>query len=187
MHIVSLIIALQKRASCQFVAFVRFQYPHLVAHLRKNVLFCSKASKVEQALVIGLGAFNLVGVIVLSGMLRDYSLVQQLRGSGLIPFATKILPLLQAYTATFFAIPAFRWFALQQKNAEIEKRNRARLGWVAALERAGLDLRAKLKSAREMAKQTVIGRERVIYSTEKDLAVQDYEAQEWEQRLKERS
>jgi hypothetical protein len=76
---------------------------------------------------------------------------------------------------------------LQQKNAEIEKRNRARLGWVAALERAGLDLRAKLKSAREMAKRTVIGRERVIYSTEKDLAVQDYEAQEWEQRLKERS
>ncbi|CAK9198693.1 unnamed protein product [Sphagnum troendelagicum] len=147
----------------------------------------SKASKVEQALVIGLGAFNLVGVIVLSGMLRDYSLVQQLRGSGLIPFATKILPLLQAYTATFFAIPAFRWFALQQKNAEIEKRNRARLGWVAALERAGLDLRAKLKSAREMAKRTVIGRERVIYSTEKDLAVQDYEAQEWEQRLKERN
>ncbi len=48
------------------------------------------------------------------------------------------------YTATFFAIPAFRWFALQQKNAEIEKRNRARLGWVAALERAGLDLRAKV-------------------------------------------
>lgn len=148
---------------------------------------------------------------------------------------------------------------MQQKNAEIEKRNRARLGWVAALERAGLDLRAKvtnclwhyytipifnnscflissqlglaglvllnqeclgassmhlgsrgwfakhvlivvggfflifwvclvqLKSAREMAKRTVIGRERVIYSTEKDLAVQDYEAQEWEQRLKERS
>ncbi len=67
---ISLIIALQKRASCQFVAFVRFQYPHLVAHLRKNVLFCSKASKVEQALVIGLGAFNLVGVVVLSGMLR---------------------------------------------------------------------------------------------------------------------
>lgn len=148
---------------------------------------------------------------------------------------------------------------MQQKNAEIEKRNRARLGWVAALERAGLDLRAKvtnclwhyytipifdnscflissqvglaglvrsnqeclgassmylrsrswfakhvlivvgaffwggglclvqLKSAREMAKRTVIGRERVIYSTEKDLAVQDYEAQEWEQRLKERN
>jgi hypothetical protein len=70
MHIISLTIALQKQASCQFVAFVRFQYPHLVAHLRKNVLFCSKASKVEQALVIGLGAFNLVGVIVLSGMLR---------------------------------------------------------------------------------------------------------------------
>ena len=51
---------------------------------------------------------------------------------------------LQAYTASFFAIPAFRWFLLQRRNAEIEKRNRARLGWVAALERAGTELRQKV-------------------------------------------
>jgi hypothetical protein len=51
---------------------------------------------------------------------------------------------LQAYTASFFAIPAFRWFLLQRRNAEIEERNRARLGWVAALERAGAELRKKV-------------------------------------------
>lgn len=51
---------------------------------------------------------------------------------------------MQAYTASFFAIPAFRWFFLQRQNAEIEQRNRSRLGWVAALERAGADLRQKV-------------------------------------------
>ena len=53
--------------------------------------------------------------------------------------------LLQAYTASFFAIPAFRWFVLQRRNAEIEQRNRDRLGWAGALERAGADLRQKVK------------------------------------------
>ena len=53
---------------------------------------------------------------------------------------------LQAYTASFFAIPAFRWFLLQRRNAEIEQRNRARLGWVAALDRAGTELRQKVIS-----------------------------------------
>ncbi|KAG0567989.1 hypothetical protein M758_7G174500 [Ceratodon purpureus] len=146
----------------------------------------SKASKGEQALVIGLGALNLAGVVILSSLLRDYSVLQSLRGSGLIPFAAKALPFLQAYTASFFAIPAFRWFLLQRRNAEIEKRNRARLGWVAALERAGTELRQKLRSARDSAKRTVLGRDRIIYSTEKDVSAQDYEAQDWEQRLKER-
>lgn len=52
----------------------------------------------------------------------------------------------QAYTASFFAIPAFRWFLLQRRNAEIEERNRARLGWVAALDGAGTELRQKVIS-----------------------------------------
>lgn len=146
----------------------------------------SKASKGEQALVIGLGGLNLAGVVILSGLLRDYSVIQSLRGSGLIPFAAKALPFLQAYTASFFAIPAFRWFFNQRRNAEIQQRNNARLGWLTALERAGSELRQKLQSARDSAKRTVLGRDRIIYSTEKDVSTQDYEAQDWEQRLRER-
>ncbi|KAG0597910.1 hypothetical protein M758_12G030100 [Ceratodon purpureus] len=157
-----------------------------LSYFAENQWNFSKASKVEQALVIGLGGLNLAGVVILSSMLRDYSLIQSLRGSGLIPFAANALPFLQAYTASFFAIPAFRWFLLQRRNAEIEQRNRARLGWVAALDRAGAELRQKLKSARDSAKRTVLGRDRIIYSTEKDISTQDYDARDWEQRLKER-
>jgi len=44
----------------------------------------------------------------------------------------------------------------------------------------------QLQSARDSAKRTVLGRDRIIYSTEKDVSTQEYEAQDWEQRLKER-
>lgn len=36
-----------------------------------------------------------------------------------------------------------------------------------------------------MAQRTVIGKERIVYSTEKDLDEQDYEAREWERRFEE--
>ena len=44
----------------------------------------------------------------------------------------------------------------------------------------------KLESTRSLAKQTVIGREEIIYSTEKDITDQNFEAEDWEQRLKRR-
>ncbi|KAL2649942.1 hypothetical protein R1flu_018070 [Riccia fluitans] len=146
----------------------------------------SKASKMEQALVIGLGAVNLLGVVVLGSMLRDLNLVGQLSGTGLIPFASRLLPWLQGYTAAFFAIPAFRWLLLQKRNTEIEDRNRARIGWAVALQRANKALQDKLSSAREMAQRTFIGSDRIIYSTEKDLSEQSYDAREWDRQFKER-
>ncbi|KAL3701652.1 hypothetical protein R1sor_019674 [Riccia sorocarpa] len=146
----------------------------------------SKANKMEQALVIGLGAVNLLGVVVLGSMLRDLGLVGQLGGTGLIPFATRLLPWLQGYTAAFFAIPAFRWLLLQKRNTEIEERNRARISWAVSLQRANKALQEKLSSAREMAQRTFIGRDRIIYSTEKDLSEQSYDSREWDRRFKER-
>lgn len=43
----------------------------------------------------------------------------------------------------------------------------------------------QLLSARDMAQKTFIGRDRIVYSTDKDLFEQDYEAQEWDQRFRE--
>ncbi|BFI04166.1 hypothetical protein MPTK1_1g10790 [Marchantia polymorpha subsp. ruderalis] len=146
----------------------------------------SKANKMEQALVIGLGAVNLVGVVILGSMLRDLNIVGQLNGTGLIPFASKLLPWLQGYTAAFFAIPAFRWLLLQKRNTEIEDRNRARIGWAVALQRANKALQEKLSSARDLAQRTFIGSDRIIYSTEKDFSEQSFEAREWDKQLKER-
>ncbi|KAK6139932.1 hypothetical protein DH2020_026308 [Rehmannia glutinosa] len=89
------------------------------------------------------------------------------------------------YAGSFFAIPLIRWFFVQNKNAKIVKRNRAREQRARALESPDLSLRRKLLSARDMAQRTFIGKDRIIYSTERDMYEQDYEAREWDQRFKE--
>lgn len=37
-----------------------------------------------------------------------------------------------------------------------------------------------------MAQRTVIGQDRIVYSTDRDLVEQDYEAKEWDLRFRER-
>ncbi|XP_010244990.1 PREDICTED: uncharacterized protein At5g03900, chloroplastic [Nelumbo nucifera] len=135
----------------------------------------------ERAMVIGLGGLNLFGVIILGTMLKNTAVTQ----SGFISFVTNIFPLLQIYAASFFAIPLFRWFLLRKTNAEIEKRNQAREQRARALEVPDLSLRRKLLSARDMAQRTVIGPDRIVYSTDKDFYEQDYEAREWDRRFRE--
>ncbi|KAL1201509.1 hypothetical protein V5N11_002709 [Cardamine amara subsp. amara] len=141
----------------------------------------SKTKTSERALVIGLGAVNLFGVIVLNAMLNEMAV----RPSGFLTFVRNIYPLLQIYAGSFFAIPLVRWFSLKRKNDQIEKRNKARLQFARALESPDIALRRKLLSARDMAQNTVIGKERIVYSTDRDLIEQDYEADEWDRRLKE--
>ncbi|KAI0496860.1 hypothetical protein KFK09_023184 [Dendrobium nobile] len=141
----------------------------------------SKTSASERAMVIGLGSLNLFGVIVLGSMLKNTTVSP----SGFISFVSDIFPLLQVYAASFFAIPLFRWFFLSRKNSAIENRNLARRQRATALELPDSSLRRKLVNARDMAKRTVIGSDRIVYSTERDVLDQDYEAKEWDRRFKE--
>ncbi|KAF8079426.1 hypothetical protein N665_1028s0009 [Sinapis alba] len=141
----------------------------------------SKTSSTERAMVIGLGAVNLFGVIVLNTLLKGMAF----RQSGFITFVKNIYPLLQVYAGSFFVIPLVRWFSVKRKNDQIENRNKARLQFARALESPDIALRRKILSAREMAQNTVIGKERIVYSTERDMIEQDYEAEEWERRLRE--
>ncbi|XP_011094332.1 uncharacterized protein At5g03900, chloroplastic [Sesamum indicum] len=141
----------------------------------------SKTSFSERAMVVGLGGFNLFGVILLGTMLKDTTV----SSSGLITFVPDIFSLLQIYAGSFFAIPLIRWFFIQIKNAKIVKRNRAREQRAKALESPDLSLRRKFLSARYMAQKTFIGSERIVYSTERDLFEQDYETREWDRRFKE--
>ncbi|KAH6802758.1 Iron-sulfur cluster biosynthesis family protein [Perilla frutescens var. frutescens] len=141
----------------------------------------SKASASERAMVVGLGALNLFGVIVLGTMLKNTTV----SASGFISFVSEIFPLLQIYAGSFFAIPLIRWVLIQNKNAKIVKRNEAREQRARALELPDLSLRRKILSARDMAQRTFIGQDRIVYSTERDLNDQDYEAREWERRLEE--
>ncbi|KAL0374873.1 UNVERIFIED_CONTAM: putative protein, chloroplastic [Sesamum radiatum] len=141
----------------------------------------SKTSASERAMVVGLGGLNLFGVIILGTMLKDTTV----SSSGFITFVSDIFPLLQIYAGSFFAIPLIRWFFVQNKNAKIVKRNRAREQRARALESPDLSLRRKLLSARDMAQKTFIGNDRIVYSTERDLFEQDYETRDWDQRFKE--
>lgn len=43
----------------------------------------------------------------------------------------------------------------------------------------------QLLNARDMAERTVIGQDRIVYSTDRDLVEQEYEAQEWDKRFRE--
>ncbi|GKV31805.1 hypothetical protein SLEP1_g40470 [Rubroshorea leprosula] len=141
----------------------------------------SKTSDLERAMVFGLGAFNLFGIIILGAMLKDVAI----RPNGYIKFVADIFPLLQIYAGSFFTIPLIRWFLIRKRNADIEKRNKLREQFARALELPNLSLRQKLLSARDMAQKTVIGKDRIVYSTDRDLVEQDYEAQEWERRFRE--
>lgn len=141
----------------------------------------SKAGRKEKSLVIALGGLNLVGVIFLGSMLKD---IATIRG-GFLSFVTDIFPLLQIYAASFFAIPLSRWFLIRKKNMEIDERNRARKQRALALEMPDPTVRKKIESARAMAERTVIGADRIIYSSEKDFGEQDYDAKEWERRFRE--
>ncbi|KAG6479931.1 hypothetical protein ZIOFF_063407 [Zingiber officinale] len=58
---------------------------------KRCCLFCSEIGASEKAMVIGLGALNLFGVIVLGSMLKDVSIAPQ----GLVSFVSQIFPLLQ--------------------------------------------------------------------------------------------
>ncbi|XP_059292325.1 uncharacterized protein At5g03900, chloroplastic-like [Lycium ferocissimum] len=149
--------------------------------LQEKKLQFSKTSSSERALVIGLGGLNLFGVIVLGTMLKNMTVSP----SNFISFVSEIFPLLQIYAGSFFTIPLIRWFLVRKRNGEIERRNRAREQYARALERPNVSLRRKLLSARDMAQRTFIGQERIVYSTDKDLYEQDYDAQQWEQRFRE--
>ncbi|KAL8152928.1 hypothetical protein V2J09_010688 [Rumex salicifolius] len=148
---------------------------------KENKWQFSKTSNAERAMVVGLGALNLFGVIILGTMLTNTAV----RPSGFITFVSDIFPLLQIYAGSFFAIPIVRWFFIRNTNAIIENRNQAREQRAAALELPDISLRRKLLSARDMAQKSFIGQDQIIYSTEKDLLEQDYDAQEWDQKFKE--
>ncbi|XP_009619743.1 uncharacterized protein At5g03900, chloroplastic-like [Nicotiana tabacum] len=141
----------------------------------------SKTSSSEKALVIGLGGLNLFGVIILGTMLKNMTVSP----SSFISFVSEIFPLLQIYAGSFFTIPLIRWFLVRKRNADIERRNQTREQYARALERPDLSLQRKLLSARDMAQRTFIGQDRIVYSTDKDLYEQDYDAQQWEQRFRE--
>lgn len=156
----------------------------------------SVASPGQQAAALALGVANLVGVVILGGLLQDpvarLALVRE--GLGVVLSA---MPWLQAYAFAFFVIPLVRALVDARRNAAIVARNAARADAVELLrEPPGSDpaLAQKRAAARRLGgRQRVVGGagagEEVVYSTETETDAQANAAEQraFDEALRKRS
>ncbi len=146
----------------------------------------SKATSSQVMLSAGLGVVNLVGALMLGGLLRDGTVARQML--GLVGFVQGIYWLLLAYGVGFLLIPLIRYFWIQWRNDKISDRNRQRQVRAKLIAGADEKLQQKIDYAHQFATNTVIEKENLAYSTETDLIEQEAEhsAQidaEWQKRL----
>jgi len=148
-------------------------------YLREKQRKFTQASSDQVMLSIGLGAANIIGAIVLQGMLEN-ALAQGIVLPAAAVFAQSILGLLMVYGIAFLAIPLVRYYWVQWRNSKIESRNSARLGRARALSRLSPALEEKLAFAQTFAGQKVLATEAKAYTTESDLFDQEEESVEAE-------
>jgi hypothetical protein len=94
--------------------------------LELNIPF-SKAEPTYLSLAAVLGFLNLIGVVVLDGIIKTPALLAQ---SKYILLVSKIYPLLVLYAAAYTAIPVVRSLRLLGENKGIKKRNARRQQWL---------------------------------------------------------
>lgn len=131
----------------------------------------SNASSGQIILSAALGGVNLIGALMLGGLLRDGTIASQI--GGLVGFVQSIYWLLIAYGTGFLAIPLIRYFWIQQRNQKIDQRNRTRMMRSQILQQENPQLQNKLNFAQTFASQQYISEQDVTYSTESDLLEQE--------------
>jgi hypothetical protein len=156
------------------------------AYLRELPQPFSQAKGGQLATAIALGIFNFVGALFLGSLLQDPVLVAEL--GSFIAFVNGIYWLLLGYGTAFLAIPAIRYFWVKQKNSRILQRNEERQTRAIALNEAGPEIQEKIAFARQFAARTIVSKDDLAYTTEKELTEQEIEQREkldaeWQQRL----
>lgn len=136
-------------------------------------------------LAAGLGAFNLIGALVLGWLLRN-GIAGQL--GGLVAFVGGIYGLLLAYGIGFLAVPLVRYWWIQQRNQKLAARNERRQQLAENLNQGGAALQLKMAYAQQFAAETIVSQDNLAYSTETDLTEQeaaqaDKIDAEWRKRL----
>ncbi len=154
-------------------------------YLRERLWRFSKATSGQIMVSLGLGAFNIVGALVLGSLLKG-SIAAQL--GGFVAFVNSIYWILLVYGIGFLAIPLIRYFWIQLKNERVETRNQKRQEQAIALNQADTALHKKIAYAQRFAAQNVIKEENLIYTSETDLLDQELERSdqidaEWRRRL----
>ncbi|MFM5981561.1 MAG: hypothetical protein ACKO9I_13545 [Sphaerospermopsis kisseleviana] len=142
-------------------------------YLDENLWRFSAASSGQIMLSAGLGVVNIVGALILGSLLKGGEIAAQI--GGLVGFVQGIYWLLLAYGIGFLGIPLARYFWIKWRNGKIATRNRERLERARILGNADDTLQQKIDFARQFAGEKVIGKEDLIYSSDRDLLEQEFE------------
>ena len=133
----------------------------------------SRVKPEQLLLVAGLGFLNLIGAVVLKVLLSDGTIALQL--GGWVAFAQSIFWLLLGYGIAFLGVPSVRYLWIQGRNRQIKRRNQKRKEYATVVNQADARLRTKIKFAQEFASQSILTREDVAYTTEKEVLEQEIE------------
>jgi len=143
------------------------------SYLQEKLWKFSQAPQGKIALAIGLGVFYLVASLYLGSLLGNPRLATSL--VGFLGFIKAAYGFLLGYAVLFLSTPLVRYFVLQYLNKGIGDRNQKRAAFADKLQKPSATLREKLDFARTFAtKQEVIDQNNLAYTTEQDLADQEY-------------
>jgi hypothetical protein len=142
-------------------------------YLQEKIWKFSQAPQGKIALAIGLGIFYLVASLYLGSLIGDPRLAKSL--VGFLGFIKAAYGFLLGYAVLFLSTPLVRYFVLQYLNGGIRDRNQQRASRAEALKNPSSTLREKLAFASMFAmKQEAIDQNNLAYTTEQDLADQEY-------------
>lgn len=144
-------------------------------YLQEKIWKFSQAPQGKIALSIGLGVFYLVAALVLKNLLLNPKLALTIASGGFLGLVNASMGFLLGYAILFLSTPAVRYFVLQYLNGGISDRNQKRSANAEKLQKPSATLREKLDFARTFAmKQEAIDQNNLAYTTEQDLADQEY-------------
>jgi hypothetical protein len=143
------------------------------AYLQEKLWKFSQAPQGKITLAIGLGIFYLVASLYLGSLIGDPRLAKSL--VGFLGFIKAAYGFLLGYAVLFLSTPLVRYFVLQYLNGGISDRNQKRASRAEALKNPSATLREKLDFASTFAmEQEAIDQNNLAYTTEQDLADQEY-------------
>jgi len=174
----------------QVTADERARSRSVPSYLNEKLYKFSEASSGQLTLAGGLGGVYVALALVLGVLLQDGTLAAEL--GGLVAFVASGYWLILAYGVAYLTVPLVRYFWIQRRNQKIQARNEARSQRARLVADPSPDLQQKLGYARQFAARTIVDRDDLAYSTERDLVEQELEQAdkidaEWRRRLESNS
>ncbi|MBF2084832.1 hypothetical protein [Thermoleptolyngbya sp. C42_A2020_037] len=156
----------------------------VAAYLKELPWRFSQATSGQLMMAAGLGVVNIVGALMLGGLLRGGAAAL----GGIVGFVGGIYGLLLAYAIGFVTVPLVRYLWIQGRNKAIATRNEMRQRRAEALNRLGPKIQEKLAFAQQFALESVVDEANLAYNTQEDLTAQELAQAdkidaEWRRRL----